>query len=332
MAARNGPLSITSLAAGTASIARRLRETAALRVAGHLLAAGLVVVLALRLWQLWRREPVDFGRLDGGIFVLAVLASVVAVTAYGLVWPYLLRRLGTRASAAWVLLFFKSQLGKYVPGSVWQYAGRVGLARSRGVPVQRALVTVVAEVVLSAAAAGVVGLLVFGPRTAALAWAGLAALALLALPFRRRPTATLSRLSPVLSRWRVDRESLRAGVRAAPSAGALYFLVWGVYGLAFWLTARALFAVPVSELPRYVGVFSLGWLVGLVAVFAPGGVGVREAVITALLSGHLGQADAILLAGTSRVVLTAVDLVGGAAALSLPLLRGRRPKPVEARR
>jgi hypothetical protein len=91
---------------------------------------ALIVLLALRPWQLWRREPVDFGPLDGGVFAAAVFASVAAVSAYGFVWLYLLRRLGIRPPLSWITIFFKSQLGRYLPGSVWQYAGRVGIAHN----------------------------------------------------------------------------------------------------------------------------------------------------------------------------------------------------------
>jgi hypothetical protein len=55
---------------------------------------------------------------------------------------------------------------------------------------------------------------------------------------------------------------------------------------------------------------------------------VREAVITALLAGRIGEAHAIGLAAASRLILAAVDLVAGAVWLSVPpLLRSRR-RPV----
>jgi len=57
---------------------------------------------------------------------------------------------------------------------------------------------------------------------------------------------------------------------------------------------------------------------------------VREAVLVALLSGRLGEAHAIALAAASRIVLSAIDLGGGAAALALPLLHRPRRKPVSA--
>lgn len=297
-----------------------------------MLALALVVALALRLWQLWRREPVGFGDVDGGVFAAAVVASIVAVSAYGLVWPFLLRRLGIPASFSWIGLFFKSQLGKYLPGSVWQYAGRVGLARNRGVPVQVALVSVAAEVLYSALAAGLAVSLLLGSAAAAGIILGFAGLVALAIALRQRVVRLIERAPSLPGGLRLDRATARAALGAAPSATSLYLVVWGLYGLAFWTTGRALFAVPVSDLSWYIGAFALGWLAGLVAVFAPGGIGVREAVIAALLSSRLGQADAIVLAAMSRIILSAVDLAAGATAMWVPALRRVGSRPVGARR
>ena len=313
---------------------RGIAGTKALRIGGRLLAAALVVAIGVRLWQLWHHHPVDFGTLDGGIFSLAVLASGVAVTAYGLVWPYILRKLGTDAPFTWVGLFLKSQLGKYLPGSVWQYAGRVALARDRGVPVGRAVVSLVAELVLSTLAAGVVGFLVLGPAEAGIAFGGFVALVFAGITSRERLAEVDRRLtSPLRSRLRLDRGDVVAAVHAAPLIGVLYLVVWILYGLAFWLTGRALFAVPITRLPAYVGVFALAWLVGLIAVFAPGGVGVREAVIVALLRNRLGEANAIVLAAASRIVLTAIDLVAGTASLyGAAIFRRQSTSPAQAKR
>jgi glycosyltransferase 2 family protein len=319
---------LLSLGATGAATAYAAREKPVVRLLGRLLAVALVVVLALRLWQLWRREPVDFGQLDVGVFAVAVIASVAAVSAYGLVWLYLLRRLGTRAPLRWMTLFFKSQLGKYLPGSVWQYAGRVGLAHNRGVPIQRGVVSVVGEIVCSAVSAAAAASFIVGWLAAAGVFAGLTVLLTLERALRGRFAGLIVRVPS----GRLDRLSVLAGLRAGPAAVALYLVVWGMYGLAFWTTGRALFAIPASDIPRYIGVFALAWLAGLVAFFAPGGIGVREAVIAALLAGRLGQADAIVLAATSRIVLSTIDLVAGAASFGLPARWRRDARPLEAGR
>ena len=107
----------------------------------------------------------------------------------------------------------------------------------------------------------------------------------------------------------------RAALRSLP----LYVAGWTLTGTSFWLTARALVAAPVSDIPVYVGAFAAAWLVGVLAIFAPGGLGVREALLVALLRGRLGTADALVLATASRAVLTFVD--AGMAGLGFLVLR-----------
>jgi uncharacterized membrane protein YbhN (UPF0104 family) len=126
----------------------------------------------------------------------------------------------------------------------------------------------------------------------------------------------------------VRRQSIRSrrgfrGLVAASRAVPLYACIWVVVGIGFWLTARGLVEARAHDISFYVGAFALAWLVGLVVVYAPAGLGVREAVLVALLRGRLGSADAVVLAAAFRGVLTLVDI--GAALLGFLLGRGRGP-------
>ena len=84
--------------------------------------------------------------------------------------------------------------------------------------------------------------------------------------------------------------------------------LWLVIGLSFWLTARALVPVPVKDLTFYLGSFGAAWVVVLIAIYAPGGLGVREGLLVALLRGRIGTADAVVVAAASRLVFTFVDV------------------------
>jgi uncharacterized membrane protein YbhN (UPF0104 family) len=134
------------------------------------------------------------------------------------------------------------------------------------------------------------------------------AIALVVLPYATRRLAVFRRA----------RSS--AAVRATFETALLYVPVWLLLGLCFWLTARSLFDLSFEQSSFYTGAFTVAWLVGLVAVFAPGGLGVREAVLVALLRSRTGTADAVLLAAASRALLTVVDLLAGAG--GAVLLRG----------
>jgi len=89
----------------------------------------------------------------------------------------------------------------------------------------------------------------------------------------------------------------------------LYLGAWPFTGISFWLVGRALLGAPARDIPVYVGAFAAAWTVGVIAVYAPGGLGVREAVLVAILRDRIGSADALVLAAASRGVLVVADVV-----------------------
>jgi len=101
---------------------------------------------------------------------------------------------------------------------------------------------------------------------------------------------------------------------------------WVLIGLHGWVIARDLSAgaPPVTV----VGAFALAWVVGLVVVVAPAGVGAREGALVLLLAGTMGTGDALVLALLSRAVLVVVDLISAAATLGGR--SRRRPVPGES--
>jgi len=115
----------------------------------------------------------------------------------------------------------------------------------------------------------------------------------------------------------------RPAVRATVIATSLYLPVWLVLGGSFWLCGRGLLGVPEHDLAFYVGAFAIAWLAGLVAIYAPGGLGVREAVLVALLSSRIGAANALVLAAASRLIFVLVD--GILAGVATAALRRGRP-------
>ena len=111
-------------------------------------------------------------------------------------------------------------------------------------------------------------------------------------------------------------------VGAMAAAFAANLVAWAAYGLAFQWLARGL--APDAALPwaQAAAVFTLSYLVGLVAVFAPAGVGPRESVFVLVLQGPLGLKLAVALAVASRVLLTITEL--GAAVPFLVTRTGAR--------
>jgi glycosyltransferase 2 family protein len=286
------------------------------RALGAIAGLVLIALLLLRLRDLWAAHPIPLSDTDIPMLVAALAASFAAMLAYALVWGPALRAAGGEPPDRMLAPFFAGQLGKYLPGGAWQWVGRAALIMRQGVPAGPAAASLGLEAIASALAAAFVAPLAAGRDGLA---AAVAAAALVAIAARLGAVQRLARRIPGLGA--VD-------LRLLPGLVARYTAVWFVFGLAFWLTARALYGVPVSDYPRYTGVFAAAWVVGFVIVFAPGGLGAREAVIYALLRGHLGEGEAIVLATASRICFTIVDLAAGIPALVA--IRRQAPAPREA--
>ena len=126
-------------------------------------------------------------------------------------------------------------------------------------------------------------------------------------------------------------EEFRALPLAAVAESAtLTFASWVTYGVAFWLLVPGLGLTGGGHLslPTAAGVFALGYILGLLALFAPGGVGVRELVFIGLLTPTLGSGGAVALSVGSRVLLT---LCEAAAPLGALLVTGRTKEDVGVR-
>lgn len=216
-----------------------------------------------------------------------------------------------------------SNLGKYIPGKVWAIAGNALLAQQAGV---NATVSVAAAMVLQALAlaSGVTLVGILGPATLRAYGTGyvvvtvilgvLAVLGVVTLTsgrllgmFRRVLPAAMPVLTPV-----------PLGVMLA--AFTANVCAWAAYGLAFVCLSRGITPDAALAWSQASTVFTISYLVGLVALFAPGGVGPRESLFVVLLTGPLGPKLAVVLAMASRVLLTITEL--GAAAPFLLVRKG----------
>jgi SAM-dependent methyltransferase len=213
-----------------------------------------------------------------------------------------------------------ANLGRYVPGKVWSVAGLVVLAQRAGVEPGPAAASafVIQAVSLGSGVAVVAAVTPHSAPPLRLALAGLAAVATI-LVLVWRPTALwLGRVVNAVA-------PLEPLAPSAVFAGAiLTVLSWGTYGAALWMLAQGL--IPDAPLPltTAIGAFTLGYILGLLALFAPGGVGVRELVLVGLLAPFLGSGGAVALSVASRVLLTLTEAL--AALLTLPL----RHRPQES--
>ena len=259
------------------------------------------------------------------------LSAVPVVVAYALlihVWRAMLAE--WRESAGTPLsyreaarIWFVSNLGRYVPGKIWQIATMSVMAQRRGVsPVAAtgsSLIVNLANIASGFVIVLATGAVVFGafaesgPR-AGLLLAGILTAGLVLLP------AIFSWISPLvaqLTRQRVTLPRIPARVVFLAALGTA--AAWLLYGVAFQVFSGSLVRAT-GATHSYIAAYTASYLIGYLALFTPGGLVVREAMLVASLTtlGLLTAPEAWLVAIASRLWLTVLEIGPGLLFLLLP--------------
>jgi len=248
---------------------------------------------------------------------LLVAAMITVLATYAVligVWRGIVIAWGERLSYRdAVRIWCLSNLGRYLPGKVWSVAGLAVLARRTGVSAWAATGSaVVTQAVAVGTGVSVVALAAptsLSPPAIALAAAVAVAVVLVVVDGR-------------LPRWALRVAGSETALTRLPPGAVLLaagatLVSWMTYGVGFWLVARGLLGADTLGIREAIGIFAAGYLAGLIALFAPGGVGVREAVYLAMLAPHVGGGGAVALAVGSRLLLTLTEIMSAALAAAL---------------
>ena len=122
--------------------------------------AAAIAFLAHTLANHWSEVAAIRLRASGFSLLLAALGVTLLAHAWsGWVWSWILQALQQPVSGTWSTpVYLKTNLLKYLPGNVWHFFGRVRALGEIGVARGPAIVGVVLEPLLMAAAALLLGL------------------------------------------------------------------------------------------------------------------------------------------------------------------------------
>lgn len=266
----------------------------------------------------------SWGRIAWSACIVAVSYAVLIAT-----WRAMVNAWGSSLGAGQAArIWFVSNLGRYVPGKVWQIGAMGVMASEAGVPpaaaVGSSLVIALVNILVGFGVVAATGAESFGaigadPRAL---WIPLGVLALItaSLPWT---LTSLVRFTGQLTGKPVEAPSLPAAAVWMAAAGCT--AAWVLYGLAFQHFAiGVLGSAAAGDAGAYVAVFTLSYLIGFLTLVAPGGIGVREVAMGAMLTaaGLTTGPEATILVVASRLWLTVLEIVPGVLLLAWP-----RPRP-----
>ena len=314
----------------------RRRLWLAAKIAVIALVVGFVWRTLVDAWHQLGEYPWEF---RGGWIAAAAVFYLLALLPPAVFWFSALRALGQHPGF-WeaIRAYYLGHLGKYVPGKAMVVILRAGLIRGERVDTGVAAASVFLE---SLTWISVGAVLAAGYLAAHLAreepvfWLSLGVMVATGIPTLPHVFPRLAKLAGVGKQDPAIVEKLDGlGLRTTVLGWGLMGLGWILMGLANWSTFRAM-GLPggevLNELPRFMAAASLAIVVGFVAIFAPGGIGVREAVLAKVMIPYLrqftGQAEVVAWGASLlfRLVSVVSELAISAMLYGVGLTRARPP-------
>jgi hypothetical protein len=298
----------------------RARALALLR---FLFLIAVVVGVTITLIRLWPDVAPALSSMSWSGLLLSAACALGYLLAGLMGWRATLHALGspTRVPAA-SRIYLLSQLGKYIPGSVWAAVAMVRLGQEAGLPRARmaySFAVSLAFSLMTGLALGIPALLGLSHRYL---FGALAVFAVLApvLLWPRLLNAVLDLGLRLMKRGRLERPLSASGVLRILG---WYFAAWLLGGLHILFLTVELGARPDEAIFPSIAAFAVASTLGILFVIAPAGAGVRDVLMVLLLTNAVGVAGATTVALISRVTIILWDLLGAG---SVALL-GRHAHP-----
>ncbi len=269
----------------------------------------LLVYVVSPLWKSASAFKDTFMTLKPLSLVAGIVILSLVIICYPFLWKFILGSLGYGIkSRTAVISWIYSNIGKYMPGKVWQFIGRTALTKK--VKPEITLFTVFLEVAISFSAAVMVFFLRFMVvKNMPILWFIYAAFLFLILLLVQHPKVVsfVLRIFAKLRKQEFCVSSMKLSIKNSVMLFFAYFVLWVFTGFSFWIMIQGS-KINVRLLDA-VTTYPISWILGYLFLIAPAGLGVREGVLMSLLKGIYPETVASAYSVLTRIALVTSDFL-----------------------
>lgn len=278
--------------------------------------ALFLIAVAYFLVSYFVKNAADIKELDFKISFLSFGLSMVFYFAYKLslacLWHYItvLNNCSISIKKA-VRVYLYSILGKYIPGKVFMLAARLPAYSRENVPARKPTVCFFIENVCTLLGAAFLFLisLAFFPNDILNKYMWFVVIFIVAFFVCINPKIInffLARLGKLIKK---DDITIPMNYIQMVKVVLLFVANWFIVGIGFYLLINSIYQIPVSQMLYVGGIFGLSAIIGIISLFAPSGIGVREGIIVAGLVLIMPKEYAVIISVVSRLWVTVAELI-----------------------
>lgn len=248
--------------------------------------------------------------IDKLSLLLSIVFLVTAKFTLSITARIALIKLGIKIRFITVFNFYNlSQIAKYIPGSIWQYAGRIFYYKSYGLSS-----TIIRDAILSETIWVIGSSLIIG-----------VSFTILTDPFRLyeilnstvptwKPLYTIASCLFLIFFFLLFNKRIKSIVSTLLSYNLpvkwypTLFSIWLLLGISFWFLCYP-YGVKINNILFTIGLYAIAFFAGFMVPFAPAGIGIREIVLLSGISPLVDFEEAVVLVSISRVLYVSVELI-----------------------
>ena len=283
-----------------------------LKACKWLFGALVIVFLVWYFVRNWDEFSEKIANVDIGIFVFSMLFYFVYKVTLASLWHYITKI--NDCSITYekaVTSYLYSILGKYIPGKVFMLAARLTYYKEEGAPLPKVTVCFFIENVctlLGAAMLFIISLFFF-PNSLLEDYKWITLLLIVAFFVCIHPKIINFFLRIV---GKVFKKDLEIPMKYSQMLKVVLLFIgnWLIIGVGFFILTKSIYpAVEISHLLFCAGIWGVSAIMGILAIFAPSGLGVREGIIVAGLMLIMPEGEAMIISVVSRLWQTIPELL-----------------------
>jgi len=259
-------------------------------------------------------ESIKITGFDPKFMFFSVFVLFLSLLYPVFVWKYLIYSLGERINTLSALrVWFISNLGRYVPGKVLQFAGLVFFAGKEGVNKGKAFQSVLYSQITANGLGIFMGLTLLTLRSTTDKFPNefhlsliLIAIFILVLWF---PAFFLRSSNYFLTKMNKQKIEQTLSRKSYLIYLLLQLINWLLMSISFILLVNSYTSLSIAKSPEVLFILPISWTLGLIAIFAPGGLGVREGAMSYWLSHFIPIEFALILPWIYRILITLSEMI-----------------------
>jgi len=261
--------------------------------------------------QNWLRNSALNYELLITIFICSVIYGL-SEFLLSFAWRRLLKMCGHKDISANVCnrIYGKSQIAKYIPGNIFHVVGRHILGSQAGIKnivLAGATIYEILGLISISVLIGFGGMIIFGLSNIYFSLYQIILILFSTIVI----TSLITALAPYLMSLRgiiLPYRGIWDTIINISKIYVFYFIFFLIAGLLLVIIVNLFLDININLIAKLVVIFSISWLSGFIIPGAPGGIGVREAVIIFFITPIIGEAQSVAIAIALRFVTLLGDV------------------------